>query len=91
MQTFKINQATVEAAITPRTRAIVVVRPSADGGGAAVRAGRSRNLVVIEDGAQAIGARRKIGADWRLAGELRVVRNVLLLPEQLWAGTATAD
>jgi dTDP-4-amino-4,6-dideoxygalactose transaminase len=70
--TFNIDPAVVEAAMTPRTRAIVPVHlfgqmapmerllPLAE----------RHDIVVIEDAAQAIGARRKIDGEWRLAGEL---------------------
>ena len=71
-RTFNLDPARVEAAITPRTRAIVVVHLF--GQMAAMEqlleVAARHHLVVIEDGAQAIGARRKIGADWRVAGEL---------------------
>jgi len=70
--TFNIDPAAVEAAITPRTRAVMPVHlygqmaalerllPPVRGGG----------LRVIEDAAQAIGARRRIDGQWRMAGEL---------------------
>lgn len=70
--TFNLDPAAVEAAITPRTRALIAVHlfgqmaplerlaPIAEAHG----------LEVIEDGAQAIGARRRIGGVWRTAGEL---------------------
>lgn len=70
--TFNIDPAKVEAAVTPRTRAIVPVHlfgqmvpmeallPVAKRGGAAL----------IEDAAQAVGARRRIDGAWRMAGEL---------------------
>ena len=69
---FNIDPDAVEAAITPRTRAIIPVHlfgqmaalerllPVADRHG----------LVVLEDAAQAIGARRHIDGQWRQAGEL---------------------
>lgn len=75
--TFNIDPEAVAAAITPRTRAIIAVDlfgqmaplerllPLAERHG----------LVLIEDAAQAIGARRRIGGEWRMAGELA------------WAGT----
>ena len=68
--TFNIDPAAVEAAITPRTRAIVPVHlfgqlaamerlaPLADRNG----------LDIIEDAAQAIGARRKIDGKWQEVG-----------------------
>jgi dTDP-4-amino-4,6-dideoxygalactose transaminase len=75
--TFNIDPEAVAAAITPRTRAIIAVDlfgqmaplerllPLAERHG----------LVLIEDAAQAIGARRRIAGEWRMAGELA------------WAGT----
>lgn len=70
--TFNLDVEAVKAAIGPRTRAVVPVHlfgqmarmeelvPLATGQG----------LVIIEDAAQAIGARRKIEGRWRMAGEL---------------------
>jgi dTDP-4-amino-4,6-dideoxygalactose transaminase len=69
--TFNIDPAAVEAAVTPRTRAIIPVHlfgqmapmerllPLAE----------RHDLVIMEDAAQAIGARREIDGEWRLAGE----------------------
>lgn len=75
--TFNLSPEAVEAAITPRTRAIVAVHLF--GQMAAMErilaiAGR-HGIPVIEDAAQAIGARRRIDAEWRVAGQLG------------WAGT----
>jgi dTDP-4-amino-4,6-dideoxygalactose transaminase len=70
--TFNIDPAVVEEAITPRTRAIVAVHlygqmAALERLGAIARA---RGLPIIEDAAQAIGARRSIDGQWRMAGEL---------------------
>jgi dTDP-4-amino-4,6-dideoxygalactose transaminase len=71
-ETFNLAPAAVEAAITPRTRAIIVVHLF--GQLAAMESileiARARGLPVIEDAAQAIGARRRIGGEWRTAGAL---------------------
>jgi dTDP-4-amino-4,6-dideoxygalactose transaminase len=70
--TFNLDPAAVEAAITPRTRAIVAVHLY--GQLAAMERllllARRHNLVILEDAAQAIGARRLIDGEWRVAGEL---------------------
>ena len=70
--TFNIDPAAVEAAVTPRTRAILPVHLY--GQMAALERlilpARARGLTILEDAAQAIGARRKIDGRWRMAGEL---------------------
>jgi dTDP-4-amino-4,6-dideoxygalactose transaminase len=70
--TFNLDPAAVEAAITPRTRAIVAVHLY--GQMAAMERllplARRHNLALIEDAAQAIGARRRLDGEWRVAGEL---------------------
>src|SRR2546428_1906921 len=68
--TFNIDPAAVEAAITPRTRALV---PGHLYGQMAAMErlgaiGRAPDLPIIEDAAQAIGARRSIDGQWRMAG-----------------------
>lgn len=75
--TYNLDPQLVEAAITPRTRAIIAVHlfgqmaPVERLTGLAERHG----LALIEDAAQAIGARRKVGDGWMVAGSVG------------WAGT----
>jgi dTDP-4-amino-4,6-dideoxygalactose transaminase len=68
---FNLDPEAVEAAITPRTRAIVVVHLFGQMARLeAIQAIAARHgLPIIEDAAQAIGARRRIGGEWRVAGE----------------------
>ena len=69
--TFNVTAATIEPAITKRTRAIIVVHlfgQMAEMEKILALAARHR-IPVIEDAAQAIGARRSIDGEWRLAGE----------------------
>lgn len=70
--TFNLDPAAVEAAITPRTRAILPVHLY--GQMAALERfqplARARGLRLIEDAAQAIGARRRIDGRWVAAGAL---------------------
>jgi dTDP-4-amino-4,6-dideoxygalactose transaminase len=69
--TFNVTAATIEPAITPRTRAIIVVHlfgQMVDLQPILALAAR-RGIPVIEDAAQAIGARRSMDGEWRMAGE----------------------
>jgi dTDP-4-amino-4,6-dideoxygalactose transaminase len=69
--TFNIDPAAVEAAVTPRTRAVVPVHLY----GQLAAMERllplaARGIAILEDACQAIGARRSIDGEWRTAGEL---------------------
>lgn len=80
--TFNIDPDAIEAAITPRTRAIVVVHLY--GQMAPIERilplARRHGLPVIEDAAQAIGARRRIDGEWRHPGELGWVGTLSFFP-----------
>ena len=82
--TFNIAPAAVEAAITPRTRAIVAVHLF--GQLAAVERllplAERHGLALIEDAAQSIGARRKVNGAWRMAGELGRVGTLSFFPSK---------
>jgi dTDP-4-amino-4,6-dideoxygalactose transaminase len=82
--TFNIAPAAVEAAVTPRTRAIVSV--DLFGQMAAMEAllpiAERHGLALIEDAAQSIGARRKIDGAWRMAGELGTVGTLSFFPSK---------
>lgn len=82
--TFNIDPAAVEAAITPRTRALLPVHLY--GQMAALERllplAAARGFPVIEDAAQAIGARRRIEGRWRVAGELGWVTAFSFFPSK---------
>jgi dTDP-4-amino-4,6-dideoxygalactose transaminase len=82
--TFNLDPAAVEAAITPRTRAVVVVHLY--GQIAAMERllplARRHGLALIEDAAQAIGARRVIDGEWRVAGELGAAGALSFFPSK---------
>jgi dTDP-4-amino-4,6-dideoxygalactose transaminase len=86
--TFNIDPDAIEAAITPRTRAIVAV----DLYGQMVAMdrilplARKHGLAVIEDGAQAIGARRMFDGVWRMSGELATVGTFSFFPSKNLGG-----
>ncbi|MES2306152.1 MAG: DegT/DnrJ/EryC1/StrS family aminotransferase [Gemmatimonadota bacterium] len=80
--TFNISPAAIEAAITPRTRAIVVVHLF--GQMAAMEKiapiAAKHSLAVIEDGAQSVGARRKVNGEWIQVGQLGTVATLSFFP-----------
>jgi dTDP-4-amino-4,6-dideoxygalactose transaminase len=81
---FNVSPDAIAAAVTPRTRAIVVVHLF--GQMAAMEKilpiARKHGLTVIEDGAQAIGARRKIDGTWRVACGLGDVGTLSFFPSK---------
>ena len=80
--TMNIAPVAIEDAITPRTRAIIVVHLF--GQMAAMEqimaTASRRGIPVIEDGAQSIGARRKVDGAWRMSGELGTVGTLSFFP-----------
>ncbi|MEE8062559.1 MAG: DegT/DnrJ/EryC1/StrS family aminotransferase [Gemmatimonadales bacterium] len=82
VDTFCVDPQSVAAAITDRTRAIVVVHLY--GQMAAMEAllplARQHGLVLIEDAAQSIGARRRIDGEWHAAGSLGKVGTLSFFP-----------
>ncbi|MEJ2501809.1 MAG: DegT/DnrJ/EryC1/StrS family aminotransferase [Gemmatimonadota bacterium] len=70
--TFNVTADTVAAALTERTAAIIVVHLFGQMAEMwpILELAERRGLAVIEDAAQAIGARQRIGGDWRAAGSL---------------------
>jgi len=86
--TFNVSPEAIEAAITPRTRAIVVVHLFGQMAPMEriVPLARKHGLAIIEDGAQAIGARRRIDGTWRLAGELGSVGTLSFFPSKNLGG-----
>lgn len=70
--TFNVDPSAVEAAITGRTRAIVPVHLFGQMAPMEpiLAMAKRRSMAVVEDAAQAVGARQRVGSGWRLAGEL---------------------
>jgi dTDP-4-amino-4,6-dideoxygalactose transaminase len=82
--TFNIVPAAVEAAITPRTRAILPVHLFGQMAAmeALVPLAQRHGVALIEDAAQSIGARRKVDGAWRVAGELGTVGTLSFFPSK---------
>jgi dTDP-4-amino-4,6-dideoxygalactose transaminase len=87
-ESFNIDPAAIEAAITPRTRAIIPVHLF--GQMAAMERilpiARRHGVAVIEDAAQSIGARRKVDGAWRLSGELGTCGTLSFFPSKNLGG-----
>jgi dTDP-4-amino-4,6-dideoxygalactose transaminase len=86
--TFNVSVAAIEAAITKRTKAIVVVHLYGQlvEIEKVVALAKKHGLAVIEDGAQAIGARRKVDGQWRAVGELGTVGTLSFFPTKNLGG-----
>ena len=80
--TMNISPEAIEAAITPQTRAIIVVHLFGQMAAmeSIMRIAARHGLPVIEDGAQSIGARRRIDGQWRMSGELGTVGTLSFFP-----------
>src|SRR5688572_19948055 len=85
-RTFNISPDAIRAGITSRTKAVIPV--DLFGAMAPIEdvvkvAGK---LPVIEDAAQSIGARRKVGGQWRMAGELATIGTFSFFPSKNLGG-----
>jgi dTDP-4-amino-4,6-dideoxygalactose transaminase len=82
--TFNIDPVAVKRAITPRTRAIVPVHLYGQMADMMelMAVATARGIKLIEDAAQAIGARRKMDGEWRVAGELGWVTGYSFFPSK---------
>jgi len=82
--TFNIDPAAVKRAVTSRTRAIMPVHLYGQMADMLelMAIAKARGIRLIEDAAQAIGARRKIDGEWRMAGELAWVTGYSFFPSK---------
>ena len=85
-RTFNVRPDAVAAARTSKSKAVIPVdlfgqMAAIDDIIAAVP-----NLPVIEDAAQSIGARRKVGGEWRMAGELPTIGTFSFFPSKNLGG-----
>ena len=87
-RTLNLMPEAVEAAITSRTRAIIAV--DLYGQMAAMERfaeiAKRHDLTLIEDAAQAIGARRRVNGEWRMAGEVADVGTLSFFPSKNLGG-----
>jgi dTDP-4-amino-4,6-dideoxygalactose transaminase len=86
--TLNVDPAAVEAAVTPRTRALLPVHLFGQMASMERLQGTAakQGIPVIEDACQAIGARRRIAGAWRMAGELGWVGAYSFFPSKNLGG-----
>ena len=87
-ETFNIDPAAVEAALTPRTRAIMPVHLFGQMAAMErlVPLAERHGVPLVEDAAQSIGARRRIDGRWRMAGELGTATGFSFFPTKNLGG-----
>ena len=86
--TFNLDVDQVVAAITPRTRVLLPVHLYGQMAPMErlLALAQQHGLLIVEDCAQAIGARRKIDGAWRMAGELGTVGAFSFFPSKNLGG-----
>jgi dTDP-4-amino-4,6-dideoxygalactose transaminase len=85
-QTFNIAPEAIAAAITPRTKAVIPVDLFGQMAAIEKVAEVAKDIPVIEDAAQSIGARRRIGGKWRMAGEVATIGTLSFFPSKNLGG-----
>ena len=85
-KTYNIRADLAAAAVTARTKAIIPV--DLFGQMAPIEEIRRQlpSMPIIEDAAQSIGARRKIGSEWRMAGEAATIGTFSFFPSKNLGG-----
>jgi len=86
--TFNLDPAQVERAVTPRTRAVVPVHLFGQMAPMEPlrRLASEKGLFLLEDAAQAIGARQKIGEEWVTVGQLGDAATLSFFPSKNLGG-----
>jgi dTDP-4-amino-4,6-dideoxygalactose transaminase len=84
--TFNISPQAAAAALTPATRAVIPVDLFGQMAAIDAIAAALPQLPIIEDAAQAIGARRRIGDSWVRAGEKATIGTLSFFPSKNLGG-----
>ena len=84
--TLNIDPAAIERAVTPRTRAVIPVDLFGQIAAIEEVAERVGTIPIIEDAAQSIGARRKVGGTWTMAGERATIGTFSFFPSKNLGG-----
>lgn len=84
--TFNVSTEAIAAAIRPATRAVIAVDLFGQMAPMEHVRDAAKDLPVIEDAAQAIGARRKIDGKWVMAGEAAAIGTFSFFPSKNLGG-----
>src|SRR3954471_1354454 len=84
--TFNISTEAAAAAIKPSTKAIIAVDLFGQMAPIESIMDAAEGIPIVEDAAQSIGARRKIGGEWRMAGEVATIGTFSFFPSKNLGG-----
>ena len=84
--TLNIDPEAIEAALTPRTRAVIPVDLFGQLAPIEEVARRVGSIPIIEDAAQSIGARRRVDGTWTMAGERATIGTFSFFPSKNLGG-----
>ena len=84
--TFNVSTEAIAAATTPKTRAVIAVDLFGQMAPIELIRDAAKDLPVVEDAAQSIGARRKIDGKWVMAGEAATVGTFSFFPSKNLGG-----
>lgn len=85
-RSFNIAPEGVKAAVTARTKAVIPVDLFGQMAALEQIADAAQGIPLVEDAAQSIGARRKIGGEWRQAGEAATIGTFSFFPSKNLGG-----
>jgi dTDP-4-amino-4,6-dideoxygalactose transaminase len=83
---FNIDPDGIQAAVTPRTRAVLPVDLFGQMADLERVMTATPGLPMIEDAAQSVGARRSIDGEWRVAGEVATIGTLSFFPSKNLGG-----
>jgi dTDP-4-amino-4,6-dideoxygalactose transaminase len=84
--TFNLSPDAAAAAVTTRTKAVIPVDLFGQMAPVERYAEQLRGVPIIEDAAQSIGARRRIGGEWTVAGERATIGTLSFFPTKNLGG-----
>ena len=84
--TYNISPDAVRAAVTSKTKAIIPVDLFGQMAPLELVAAAAPSIPIVEDAAQSIGARRKVGGKWTMAGERATIGTFSFYPSKNLGG-----